>query len=191
MSNISQFFGSGGKLRYQEFTSSGTFTPNEKLLANGGQVWVLLVGAGQAGQNGSASFNGRGGNGGSVLVQPFVVAGPVTVSIGAGGAANLANGGNSSFGGLVALGGATDVSRIGGGAGGAGSYPQGQSGAYGFGGGGSGAAGSTQVQGACGGGKAPGGAGASNSGGGGGGGSVDQSASGAGGSGFCRVWWYE
>ena len=56
MSTLSQFLaGGGGKLKYQEFiSSSGTFTPSSKLLANGGQVWVLGVGGGGSGGGGQS-----------------------------------------------------------------------------------------------------------------------------------------
>jgi hypothetical protein len=50
MSTLSQFFGTsatgGGKFRYQEFTSSGTFIPSAGLIANGGQCWVMIIGGG-------------------------------------------------------------------------------------------------------------------------------------------------
>jgi hypothetical protein len=50
MSNLSQFMVSGGgKLRFQEFTSSGTFTPSAALLAKGGYVWVEMAGGGGGG----------------------------------------------------------------------------------------------------------------------------------------------
>ena len=52
MSNLSDFISrGGGKLRYQEFTSSGTFTPSAALLANGGQCYYELIGGGSAGQS--------------------------------------------------------------------------------------------------------------------------------------------
>ena len=58
MSVLSQFLNSGGgKLRYQEFLTSGTFTPPADLVAAGGQCWAMLVGGG-----------GGGGAGGSGVV---------------------------------------------------------------------------------------------------------------------------
>ena len=108
MSNLSQFApfaGGSGKLRYQEFTSSGTFTPSVTLLANGGQVNVMLVGGGQAGANGTTGASGgTGGGGGTVLNYVTTVSGAVSVTIGAGGASNLAVGGDTSFGSLVGQG---------------------------------------------------------------------------------------
>jgi hypothetical protein len=67
MSVLSQFTGSV-KLRYQEFLSTGTFTPSAKLLANGGQVEVFMVGGGAGGGSSNAgSFTGGGGGGGQVI----------------------------------------------------------------------------------------------------------------------------
>ena len=125
MSNIGQFLssiggGSGGKLRYQEFTSSGTFTPSATLLANGGQCNLLLVGGGGGGGGGVsyAGFSGAGGcgGGGGVIIRPITVSAGVSVIIGAGGAGVAGingsttgntgnNGGFSSFGTYVAGGG--------------------------------------------------------------------------------------
>lgn len=86
MSNLSEFLGSGGgKLRYQEFTSSGTFTPSAKLLANGGQVYYELIGGGGSGAVSNQSS--CGGDAGAYVRGVITVTGAVTVTIGAGGAA--------------------------------------------------------------------------------------------------------
>ena len=112
----------GGALRYQEFTSSGLFTPSAALLANGGQVWVrALVGGGAGGGSGVAGSDiygnpygsgGLGGGGGEVLLDRLItLTGPVAVTIGSGGSGgtgvtnNVGNfgtdGGASSIGSLL------------------------------------------------------------------------------------------
>lgn len=69
MSNFTDFFpaasgGGGGIPKYQEFTSSGTFTPTQALIDAGGRVAFLIVGAGgMAYETGSG-----GGNGGQVKI---------------------------------------------------------------------------------------------------------------------------
>lgn len=100
----------GGKLKYQEFLSSGTFTPSATLLANGGQVQVFLVGGGGGGGGRAYDRYGGGGGGGGVKTKILTVSGPTSVTIGAGGAAGQcyaavsgpnsrgANGGTSYFG---------------------------------------------------------------------------------------------
>jgi hypothetical protein len=103
MSLLSQFapFTPGGatKLRSQEFTSSGTFTPSATLLANGGVVFVFLVGAG-------AGFSSdTPGCGGAVIQKPFTCTGPTTVTIAAAVSPSGGAGGTSSFGSMVAPGG--------------------------------------------------------------------------------------
>lgn len=123
MSVLSQFLsGGGGKLRYQDFTASGTFTPSTQLLANGGQVMVFLVGGGGGGGGGqSNTSNGRGGGGGGGQVKfvPFTVSAATTVTIGAGGTGGTypgtpsGTGGTTSFGALTAVGGGGGSNQIG------------------------------------------------------------------------------
>lgn len=109
MSSLSQFIGGGGKLRYQEFTASGTFNPSAKLLANGGQVFLDLRAGGGGGSGSNISTTVGCGGGNSRHRVPFTVSGATTVTIGAGGAAGSlgnpgSNGGASSFGALTVVG---------------------------------------------------------------------------------------
>jgi hypothetical protein len=94
---------------YQQFTSSGTFTP----AAGVRNIQLLVVGGGGGGGSSGA---GGGGAGGVVYIPNFAVTPStgITVTIGAGGAAST-NGVNSSFGSITAYGGGrggalTDVS---------------------------------------------------------------------------------
>lgn len=214
----------GGKLRYQDFTSSGTFTPSAELLAKGGQCFVILIAGGGAGGSNNASSSGQPGDAGEVRREVVTVSGAITVTIGAGGAGTFAvagnPGSNSAFGSLLtAAGGA--------GGGGLGEFSfsiRGGKGALGFGSfhpdeafsgtsldarggigwsgraGGGGGWGQTLVHSAAnsGGGsaintsqtRAP--DGAANTGGGGAGTCVAQQTTGGnGGSGWCRVIWFE
>ena len=90
--NISQVLSSGGgKLRYQEFTSTGPFTPSSRLIANGGQCFVTaLAGAGSGGAARIASATNLsqacGGDAGQLVEGMVTVSGATTVTIGAGGA---------------------------------------------------------------------------------------------------------
>lgn len=102
----------GKDFKFQEFTSSGTFTPSSALLAAGGNVIVELGAGGGSGGKGSSSTNfGGGGAAGEIIVVPYVVSGNTPVVIGAGGAAQTTSytngnaGSDSSFGSLVATGG--------------------------------------------------------------------------------------
>ena len=77
MSNLSQFLASGGgKLRYQEFTSSGTFTPSAALLANGGQCYYELIGGGGSGAIGN--FSSCGGDAGGYKTGVITLIGAVS-----------------------------------------------------------------------------------------------------------------
>lgn len=215
--NASELFpAGGGKLRSQDFNSSGTFTPSIGLLAAGGRVLVEMVGGGGGGAP-FGSYPGRGGRGGQRRLVQVVVTGPTAVVIGAGGASNT-QGGSTSFGAETAIGGyagsALSSAADGMSPGGVPGYDMSQTvgrlapgsngspGANGRGGGGGGGGwgGGTAGVGNDGGGDGgDGGAGtngAANSGGGGGGGGGSGvggsgGAGGTGGSGFVRVWWQE
>ena len=66
MSVLTDFFPTGGgKLRFQEFLTSGTFTPSAKLLADGGWVFVQMAGGGGGGGAATAGGVVSGGNGGT------------------------------------------------------------------------------------------------------------------------------
>jgi hypothetical protein len=105
---------------FQEFTSTGTFTPSAALLAKGGFVNIILVGAGGGARSGSISTtgtpnsNGIAGGGGEVVIKTVKVTGATTVTIGTGGTGGAAvtaststagnvgtAGGNSTFGTLA------------------------------------------------------------------------------------------
>ena len=103
MSNFTDFFpaasggGGGGIPKYQEFTSSGTFTPTQALIDAGGRVAYLIVGGGERGD--SAWPKKWGGAGGQVKVGYMTLTSTTgcAVTIGAGGSGSAgANGGNSS-----------------------------------------------------------------------------------------------
>lgn len=115
MSNFTDFFpaaggGGGGIPKYQEFTSSGTFTPTQALIDAGGRVSLFMVGGGAGGYNGSW-YNG--GCGGEVIFKfdTLTSTSAITITI-AGGGANGAAGGNSIFAGSSA--GGTDITSFGG-----------------------------------------------------------------------------
>ena len=235
MSNLSDFLASGGgKLRYQEFTSSGTFTPSAALLANGGQCYYELIGGGSSGAVGHTNAAAIGGDAGVYKTGVITLTGAESVTIGAGGAAVSATGTNtagnagsqSSIGALAtAAGGTAPPAPItvnagcgGRGAGGIGYFTtdtsytldaRGGVGVNGLAGGGGGSItnsnyGPWHMRGCDGGGNgafSTGGdaatatAGTANTGGGGGGASNDYNTgtktSGAGGSGWCRIVWFE
>lgn len=113
MSTLSQFFG-GGKRKYQEFLTSGTFTPPTGVTV----VDVLVVGAGGGGGSGSnGTGNQPGASGGSSQFDSLVAQG------GAGGGAYngttaLGGSGGGPLGGTSASkNGATSGFLVGGGAG--------------------------------------------------------------------------
>jgi|GEM_PF-812320 len=106
------------------FTTNGTFTPN-----SAGSIEALVVGGGGGGGDGSGSgYEAGGGGGGGVMYRSsFAVAGTIyPITVGAGGA-NCANGSNSIFSTLTAIGGGHGGTAPGagttGGSGGGGAHP--------------------------------------------------------------------
>lgn len=100
MSSITGLIGGGGgglTPKFQEFNSSGTFTPSAALIAAGGYIEVFLV-AGGAGTSPS-----QGGAGGEVLTKTMYLnsTSSISITIGSGGSSNNL-GGNSSFAGSSA-----------------------------------------------------------------------------------------
>ena len=99
--------GGTSTLQGEEFTASGTFTPDTGVTS----VWITMIGGGGSGSGSDAAAQYAGSGGGSgEHVQGMLVAvsGAVTVTIGAGGTptgATGGNGGNTSFGVFVARGG--------------------------------------------------------------------------------------
>ena len=106
-----------GTYTIHTFNSSGTFTVgNPGLEYYTGSAWipinrgtitteVLVVGGGGGGAiSTSGTGNGGGGAGGLISSSSYQVSGAVTVIVGAGGA-SMTNGNNSTFSGLVAVGG--------------------------------------------------------------------------------------
>jgi len=109
MSNLSQFLGGGGgglTPKFQEFTSSGTFTPTQELIDAGGYIEVFLVGGGAK----SVSSN-YGGNGGEVIIKRMYLNSTSGISVTIA-AASSGNGNNSSFNGSSA--GGVNVTALGG-----------------------------------------------------------------------------
>ena len=95
-------------LKFQEFTTSGTFTPTAAAISAGGIHEVFLVGGGERGSG------NNGGAGGQVVEKYITLANTnaVTVTIGAGGGTDGADGGNSVFTGTDA--GGVDLTASGG-----------------------------------------------------------------------------
>lgn len=97
MSDSSEFFRSGGKPRVLRVTTSGTFTPSAAHLARGGVVTITYSAGGGSGalnRTTSGSFTVRlgGGSAGERLRRTVTLTGPITYTIGAGGAARSATG---------------------------------------------------------------------------------------------------
>ena len=112
MSNLTDFFPSGGgglTPKFQEYNSSGIFTPSQALIDAGGYIEVFLVGGGERGANA-----GQGGCGGEVISTMTYLNSltDCTVTIGAGGTSNGADGGNSIF--LGSSAGGLDITALGG-----------------------------------------------------------------------------
>ena len=123
MSNLTDFFPSegGGGLtpKFQEFNSSGTFTPSQALIDAGGYIELFLVGGGGGGSTvtNSSSYQPTGGR---VLKKRMYLTNtnPVSVSVGSGGGLGNPSGGNggtTTFNGSSA--GGVNISALGGGGG--------------------------------------------------------------------------
>lgn len=114
MANLSDFLpaagGGGGIPKYQEFTTSGTFTPSQALIDAGGRVFLFMVGAGASGYDGGSWY--KGGEGGEVIFifDTLTNTNSVTITIGSG--ANSSSGGNTVFNGSSA--GGNDITAYGG-----------------------------------------------------------------------------
>ena len=115
MSNFTDFFpapggGGGGGLtpKFEEFNSSGTFTPTQALIDAGGYIDIFIVGAGSRNQS------EPNGNGGEVRFKKMYLTSTsaITVTIGAGGASNGNAGGDSAF--LGSSAGGVDITARGG-----------------------------------------------------------------------------
>jgi len=115
MSNFTDFFpaaggGGGGIPKYQEFTSSGTFTPTQDLIDAGGRVAFIIVAGGQRGLNVY-----QGGAGGAVRLGYATLTSTtgIAVTIGTGGSGtNGASGGNTVV--SFSSAGGTDITSAGG-----------------------------------------------------------------------------
>lgn len=99
MANFSDFLpasggGGGGIPKYQEFTTSGTFTPSQALIDAGGRVSFLMVAAG--GRSDTTSY---GGNGGQVKMgyQTLTSTTACAITIGAATTAQNQSGGNTTI----------------------------------------------------------------------------------------------
>jgi len=113
MSNFTDFFpaagGGGLKPKFEEFTSSGTFTPSQALIDAGGYIEVFLVGGGE---RGNVGYGGRGGEAQIVRMYLTSTTGCAVV-LGAGGSASDgADGSDSTFSGSSA--GGSDITSKGG-----------------------------------------------------------------------------
>ena len=115
MSNFTDFFpepggGGGGGLtpKFEEFNSSGTFTPTQALIDAGGYIDIFIVGGGARNQGEPT------GNGGEVRFKKMYLnsTSAVTVTIGAGGVSTGNAGGNSQF--LGSSAGGSDLTAQGG-----------------------------------------------------------------------------
>lgn len=113
MSNFSDFFpvaGGGGLTpKFEEFNSSGTFTPSQALIDAGGYIELFLVGGGGKGIDGP-----YGGSGGETILKKMYLTSTTdcNVTIGSGATSAGGGGGTTSFAGSSA--GGSDVSAFGG-----------------------------------------------------------------------------
>jgi len=115
MSNFTDFFpaaggGGGGIPKYQEFTSSGTFTPTQALIDAGGRLTYFIVGGGGQGDDQGGSDYGGGGGGVTYGYMTLTSTNGCAVVIGAAGG-KLAAGGASSI--AFSSAGGTDISITG------------------------------------------------------------------------------
>ena len=101
MSNFTDFFaaaaGGGSMPKYQDFTSSGNFTPSQALIDAGGRVGYFSVGGGERGWQDNVTAGGAGGRvvwGYDTLTSTSAC--DVTIGAGGSGSAN-ANGGNTTI----------------------------------------------------------------------------------------------
>jgi hypothetical protein len=111
MSNLTDFLGGGGgglTPKFEEFNSSGTFTPSQELIDAGGYIEVFLVGGG--GNSASTTFSGAGGE---AFIKSMYLSSTsgISVTIGAGGTYQ-GSGGSSVFSGASA--GGIDLTASGG-----------------------------------------------------------------------------
>lgn len=109
MSNLSQFLGGGGgglTPKFQEFTSSGTFTPSQALIDAGGYIEVFLVGGGAK----SANYK-VGGAGGETILTRMTLTSTSAITVAIAGSSS-GNGGTSVFNGSTA--GGFDLNATGG-----------------------------------------------------------------------------
>ena len=102
-------FSGGNDIKYAEFTASDTFTPTAAAISAGGIHQVFLVGGGERGPSST-----EGGCGGEVIETFTTLTSTtgITVTIGAGGTSNGADGGDSTFAGSSA--GGIDIVAAGG-----------------------------------------------------------------------------
>lgn len=116
MADLTQFLASSGKLRYQDFTTSGTFTPPAKLVANGGQCLVILIGGGGGGASsgGGVSSGLESGRNSTLRVQHTTILTPTTVTVGIAGAPGVGDSSPGSSGGTSSLGTISSTGGIGG-----------------------------------------------------------------------------
>jgi hypothetical protein len=118
MSNLTDFFPSGGggglTPKFEEFNSSGTFTPTQALIDAGGYIELFLVAGGGGGS--SQEQNNTAGSGGEVLIKKMYLTSvnSISITIGSGGlkANQGSNGGNSVF--LGSQAGGVDITSKGG-----------------------------------------------------------------------------